>query len=102
MNLELCKNELFWSLIDPQDIEKVGVILNANASTVEINYEKLPHWAKEQIVKSVKAQRIKTSPLATLQAVDKSGTTKVTKKTKKKVAKKKVAKKKRTTKVANL
>ncbi len=99
MNLKLCKNELFWSLIDPQDIEKIGVILNANASEVEINYDKLPHWAKQQIVRSVTAKRITTSPVATLQATEKSGTTKVAKKTKKKVAKKKVAKK---TKVDNL
>lgn len=52
MKIELIKKENFWSLIDPDNLDNVVVIMNENAPSIEINFEKLPEWAKKQILSS--------------------------------------------------
>lgn len=79
MKIELAKSENFWSLIDPENIESVVVILNENSRTVEINYDKLQNWAKEQIEASEKSSKIIVTekPEVTVKKVTKSSTKKV-------------------------
>ena len=52
MKIELVKKENFWSLIDPENLDNVVVIMNENAPSIEINFDKLPDWAKNQILSS--------------------------------------------------
>lgn len=89
MKLKLNKKELFWSLIDPMDVEKVLVILNESTPEADVNYEKLPKWAKAQIAAASKTGKLSTDPEIKLEASKKKVTKKVTKKatSKKKVAK---------------
>lgn len=96
MIVKLAQNEVFWSLVDPRDIEKVGVILNSNAREVEIDYDKLQVWAKEQIVNSVKLKRVMTEPVAVLSQVEDVPQELDKTLVKKKVTKRKVTKKTKT------
>ena len=52
MKIELAKRDGFWSLIDPENVETVVVVMNENAPSIEINFDKLPEWAKKQVMSS--------------------------------------------------
>lgn len=58
MKVKLNKRELFWSLINPRDLEDILVVLNESNPEVDINYEKLPKWAQDQIDSSAKSGKI--------------------------------------------
>jgi hypothetical protein len=93
MKVKLNKRELFWCLINPQDIEEILIVLNESNPEVDIDFDKLPKWAKDQISSSAKLDKISTEPdlkaipTATAVAVEKKEPAKVS------VPRKKVAKK---------
>jgi hypothetical protein len=60
MKITLNKNELFWSLINPEDLEDVRMVLNEKEPQVEVNFKEQPKWVQSQIFNSVSAGRIST------------------------------------------
>lgn len=87
MKLKLNKKELFWSIIDPMNVENVLVVLNEASPEADVDYDKLQSWAKGQIAAGVKSGKLSTDPEIKSEAA--GGTKKVTKKAsgRKKVAK---------------
>lgn len=85
MKLKLNSKELFWALMDPKDLNAV-IVLNGSNPAEEIDYDKLPTWAKKQIMSSAQSKMISTDPELKSDVVEK-----VTKKTSK-VAKKATSK----------
>ena len=97
MIIKLNKSELFWSLINPVDVEDIVVILNESAPEAKIEFDKLPTWAKKQIESSVKDRKISTDEAipsaATAKAVElKAEVVVIESKNKKKASKKVTAK----------
>lgn len=89
MKLKLNKKELFWSIIDPLNVENVLVVLNEASPEADVDFDKLPAWAKSQITAGVKRDKLSTDPVIKSEA---AGEKKVTKKvTKKASGRKKVA-----------
>lgn len=62
MKVKLNKKELFWCLINPQDIEEILIVLNESNPETDIDFDKLPKWAKDQILSSAKLDKISTEP----------------------------------------
>lgn len=67
MKLELSKTENFWCLINPEDVQNVIVILNENAPVLDISFEELPLWAKQQIVDSELSGKVRSTPKAVVE-----------------------------------
>ncbi|MDD3412445.1 MAG: hypothetical protein PHY47_00430 [Lachnospiraceae bacterium] len=100
MIIKLNKSELFWSLINPIDVEDIIVILNESTPQANVDFDKLPSWAKTQIESSIKNRAISADQVIALSATTNAVEPKVieatnavvTSKNKKKVSKKVTAK----------
>lgn len=62
MELKLSKDEMFWALINPADVNDVTLVLNQREPVQTVDEAKLPLWAKKQIVSSHKKGTIKSVP----------------------------------------
>ena len=88
MIIKLNKGELFWSMINPVDVEHILVILNESAPEATVEFEKLPKWAQKQIETSVKLKKISTEPDVASIAANKVEAIAIQEVPKKKVSKK--------------